>query len=1123
MKMTVLMMMAFCLQLSATTLSQTISLSGSNFSIRKIITEIEKQTDYNVFLNQSDLKGTTPVSVHAEHMDLQDFLQLVFKNQPLEYFIAKKNIILSRKPVSESNDFSLPADIDNMAELYADSVKGQVRGPDGVLPGASIRIKGRREGTMTDVNGRFSIAAKKGQVLIVSYAGMETKEVEVTEDNQTLNIELKLADVALDEVVVNGYFSQNKNSFTGNSIQVSREQMLKVGPRNIIEILQVFDPSFRIQQNLQMGSDPNTLPEFYIRGQSSIGALEMDIESLSRTNLMNNPNLPLFIMDGYEISVTRLYDFDLNRIENITLLKDAAATAIYGSRASNGVVVIETKRPKAGKFSFTYNVTGSVTAPDLTSYNLMDAAEKLTAEVAAGAFTMYDNSGAPSLIVNKYLEYHNKMNNVLKGVNTYWLSQPLRTGFSNKHSLYVEGGENSTRYGIELRHDLDAGVMKGSDRGRSGGGIYIDYRIKNFQFRNHVTLDRVKGQNSPLGSFADFTRRQPYDQIYDDQGNIVRVLPEWTPTANRNLLLNPFFEATLNNSDRSLYTELVNNLSMQWQIHRTLQFRGQLSFSKKESEDESFTDPESGKYYYAEVPRERRGDLSISKGRMFNWNTNLLLVYNNMIDRSVLSGSLGVNVLESKLLSERYAYQGFPSGELNSINYANEVVGKPNISDARTRTAGIFSTINYSFDNTYFADFSLRMDGSSQFGRDKKYAPFWSAGVGVNLHEFSALNEMAFLDRLKLRGSVGQTGKITFPPHAAKHMYTLWVEQYSTGYGGLLTAMGNTNLKWERKNSINVGMDLEMLNQKLSFTLDFYRDRTKDQITNMTIPSSAGFLTYMDNVGEVQNKGVEMNARYTAVRTKNTNLSIFANLASNKNSILKISEAMAAYNRMIDEYYADYTGNNRTKEKYGRTFLKYVEGGSLTSIFGMQSMGINPANGKEVYEDRFGDPTYEWIAADQVIIGNTEPTARGAFGINAQWKSFSFNVAFLYEWGGDRYNNTLVSYVESADVIFFNADRRVLSQRWQKPGDLVPLKDIADRALVTRPTSRFVQRYNAIDIASLSIGYDLPASLAKRIGLSMARVQVSTNNLANISTVRQERGLDYPFARVFNFGIQVSF
>lgn len=297
-------------------------------------------------------------------------------------------------------------------------------------------------------------------------------------------------------------------------------------------------------------------------------------------------------------------------------------------------------------------------------------------------------------------------------------------------------------------------------------------------------------------------------------------------------------------------------------------------------------------------------------------------------------------------------------------------------------------------------------------------------------------------------------------------------------------------------------------------------------VTSVSIPSATGFSSYMDNMGEVSNKGYELNVNLAVVKEADWGINVMANGAHNKNKIMKISESLKAYNDRVDKFYSDYRENNvylSNNEKYQNPIRKYEEGGSEYAIFGMKSLGIDPATGSELFMNRDGSVTYDWNSSEQTIIGNTEPTLQGSFSLNARYKNFTLYSTFMYEFGGDLYNSTLISNVESVDITRYNVDRRVMTSRWKQPGDLSPYKSISDRYQYTRATSRFVQDNNTLTFNSLSLGYDLDQTLTKRIGFSMIRLQLTMNEIAVFSTIHQERGTSYPFSRKFGLMLNASF
>lgn len=1004
------------------------------------------------------------------------------------------------------------------------TINGRVIGADGhTLPGATILLKGSNKGVISDMDGKFFIdVPDKDITLQISFVGMEMQEIKVPKNKKEVIITLKESNHNIDEVVVTGYANLRKESFTGNTVTIKKDELLKVSQSNVISAIQAFDPSFRIAENSAWGSDPNSVPEVYIRGKSGIGVKELDVDVTSKSSLKNNPNLPTFIMDGFEISVTKLYDMDPSRIESVTILKDAAATAMYGSRAANGVVVITTVTPKPGRLNVSYSLTGEVEMPDLSDYDLLNASEKLEAERIAGVFD-------PSIMPNSKTEldarYYEKLYNVQNGVDTYWLSQPLRTSLNTNHSLYIDGGSDNLRFGVELNLKKDQGVMKGSKRDVWGAGAYIQYRVNNLVVRNRFTYDVNSSDDSPYGSFSDYTKQLPYDVFEDENGKYVENLPSWGSKYASDLY-NPLYEATLGNYSRSSYEQVVNNLSLQWNITNDLMLKSTLGLTRQFNKSERFIDPASKKN--TEVITSTNlttGELSTNSGDSFTMDWQASLAYNRFVKEHNINASIGINVMESKSNSLGSYYRGFPASNLSSVNYAERIVSKPSSYEEHSRLMGLIGLVNYSFQNIYLFDASIRMDGSSKFGSEKKYAPFWSFGAGLNLHNYKFMQDFNKLDLFKIRASYGQVGKVNFSSYDAKTTYRLITNQwYKTGYGATLYALGNKNLKWETTNTLDVGFELSLLKRLFYLRANYYIKRTVDCINSVTIPSHTGFTTYQDNIGEIENKGFELDFQSNFIRTKDWNVTFSGNLAHNKNKILKIAESLKAYNDRVDQALNSPFSTNVVKSK---SYRKYQEGISQSAIWAMKSLGIDPASGDEIYLNPDGTITNHWNSSNQVIVGDEEPAIQGSFGLNVTWKRFSLYTTFMYECGGQRYNQTLADKIEGVDILRNNVDARVLSGRWKAVGDLSPYKAIQVKpntsVSATRATSRFVQDYNWVNWNSVTLEYDFNPTLIKSFGLTMLRLGVGANDLARWSSVKQERGLSYPYSKTVNFSLKASF
>ena len=987
------------------------------------------------------------------------------------------------------------------------------------MVGVTIRLDGHSTGVITDINGCYVLTLpEKGGLVIYSYIGFETRKIKVT-SRQKVDVQMVEATESIQEVIVTGYNSIQKESFTGNTTKIEKEDLLKVNPNNLISAIQTFDPSFRIQENLATGSDPNSLPQFVLRGQTGIGETTLgqtSTSSISREVLSGNSNLPIFILDGFEVDVEKIYDLDMNSIHSINILKDAAATAMYGSRAANGVIVIERRAPEAGKFRVQYSGVLSAELPDLSSYNLMNAREKLETERLAG---LYD-SNTPE--IDPYTNgYYQRLNNVLTGVDTYWLSQGLRTALNHKHSVFIDGGENDVRWGVELGFRGTEGVMKHSSRKNANAAFYVDYRIGGLQIKNKVTYTYNKSTDVPFNSFSDYSHLLPYMRLYDENGDYVRRLEKFDGASGTQV--NPLYEINFYNSfDHSGYDEVTDDLSLNWRITDGLRLRGQFSVLMRNSTGDLYKDPASASY--SASTGNINGEKTESTQKRTVIDGSLSLMYNNTFKGHNLNICLSSNMRQMQSTASETRYRGFPGGDLVSSNYAAEVYGKPSSSDNTTRLVGALLTSNYTYNNIYLADLTGRIDGSSEFGSDKRWSMFWSTGAGINIHNYDFMKSNELFSMLKFRVSYGLTGKTNFSLYSAKDMYQLQTDSwYPTGYGVFLYQMGNPNLKWERKYTLDYGVEIGLWHDKIYLKASAYDERTIDLITDYTIPSSTGFTSYKENMGKVKNTGVELELRARLYSDRNWLFQLYGSFARNKNTIIEISQAMRDYNKRVEELFSGYNPESSSDSKYAKTYLKYYEGASLTSIYGMKSLGISPTNGKEIYLRRNGDVTDVWSADEWTIIGDTAPKGQGSFGYTLSYKQLSMFASFLYTFGGDAYNNTLVSYVENADIKNDNVDKRVLLDRWQKPGDITTMKDIRDRNVTTGASSRFVQKNNTLQWSSLTMSYNFRPEQLKKLHLSGLRLSFTMNDLFYWSTIRQERGLDYPYSRSFNLTTNIIF
>ncbi|MGO4288761.1 SusC/RagA family TonB-linked outer membrane protein [Chitinophaga sp. RAB17] len=1115
---TVLLLLTF-LQLSAAVADTGhVTISRKNVSLETIFREIKQQTGYLFFykgsVNIEDLKQ----DVSLKDVTLEEALRTCLSKFTLTYTIVNKTIVISNK-AANTNVTTTPLQEVTISGRITDSTTHTA------MVAVTISVKNKNIYTQSNETGLFKIEAGTGDVLVFSSIGFRRKEV-LLKNTSFLNILMAPNTSALGDVVITGYQVIKKDNYTGNAITVKGEELKRLNPQNILKGLASFDPSFRIAENNLLGSDPNALPKINVRGSTAMPS--MNGEVLDRNNLSSSYNLPVFIMDGFEVPLQKVVDFDINRIASITILKDAAATAVYGSRAANGVIVITTKTPIPGRLRLTYNYELNATAADLTGYHVLNATDKLAYEKLAGLYNAANTAAYNQEDLDK--QYYAKLKNVVSGYNTYWLSQPLRNTYGQKHSMYAEGGDSTFRYGIDLRYQTNPGVMKGSGRDRYSGGMNFNYNpTRTLLIKNEITVTQVNEQNSKYGSFSTYVGMNPYYRITDANGKPIREIANWKvdtkkdgPDQIKNVpVYNPLFEASLGNFDKAAYLELIDALSVDWKINPALRLIGLVSMNNTKSTADKFVSPFSNTFF--ETPASEilnRGSYYYSSSNGIRMDGNLRVVFNKQLGEHALNAVLGSNITYSKTDFKSFEARGFSNDKFTNIGFARTYAeNAAPIGDVpKSSLIGSFFNGSYSYQNKYLMDAAFRVDGSSSFGSDQKYAPFWSAGIGWNVHNEAFFQKMSsVLSRLKITATYGVTGSVDFPPYLAKTIYTYQTANwYSTGIGAVLNGYGNKSLQWQKTYNTEVRGEIGLWHDRLVINPVYYNKLTKGLLTDINLAPSTGYTTYKANLGDMSNKGYELYLTANAYRSRNLNINITGNLAHNTNTIVKISNALKAYNESVNKYQLDPDNNAQ-----GKPLLRYAEGQSTNTIYAVKSMGIDPQNGKELYVASDGSLTYNYNINDTRPVGDYTPKIEGYFGSNITYKNFMFSFSFYYKQGGDMYNQTLVDRVENADPRF-NVDSRALTQRWIKPGDIALYKNIANLN-TTYATSRFIQKDNLLELQSLYLSYDVKSMLTKRMGLQSLRGAVTMNDIFRTSSVRQERGIDYPFARSLTCSILATF
>ena len=1001
------------------------------------------------------------------------------------------------------------------------------------VPGAVIYTNDKKINVISDDKGRYSVSGVPvTATLTVQYMGYKDYEIKVssTREGRATDVYLELDSEMLEETVVTGIFTRRKDSFTGAVQSITSDDIKKMSNNNVIASLKNIDPSMVVLDNLAAGSDPNAMANIQIRGASTLSTATT--QSL-KSDYLNSGNTPLFILDGFETSLQKITDMDMNRVQSITILKDASAKAIYGSKGANGVIVIETKALTGNRSQVTYAGSVSIEAPDLTSYNLCNALEKLEVERRYG---LYDTSWSQEL--NSAMELYNlRLKKALEGESTYWLSKPLRLGVGNKHSLSVELGGKDLKALATFSYNNVNGAMKGSYRRNISGDINLSYRQNKWTFRNIMSVAFMDSEDSPYGSFSEYAVLNPYFTPYDEDGNLKKVLFDGTYTGSNGVpfkyassIANPMYNAFIGTRYYNGYMDFTDNLYVEYQFLQGLKLVGRVGFNSHRTSSEDFIPADHTNYILwpnNEDDMLRKGSYSASNGTYSTYSGDLSAQFNHKFAGvHDIFATAQYNISETRYEEITHYTEGFPNSNMHSITYARQYAQDrvPSGGDGLNRNLGVLLTTGYSYDNRYMADFTLKGSASSVFGTKNRWGLFWSAGLAWNLHNEKWLKGASWIRQLKLRGSVGSSGNQNFTSNTSLPVYRYYSQAYYLGYAGAyLGNMENPSLGWEEKMDYDIGIDFRT--RRINLVADAYIADTRNLVFSRAILPSTGFSMVSDNMGLVRNRGVELQLSYTIYQRGASYFNVFGKVALNDNRVLKISDALESYNKLQQAMAEE---NHQTTP-----VLQYFDGVPMHAIWTVPSLGIDPVSGDEIYVKQDGSITNSWSAADLRYSGSSDPLFNGNFGVNGEIKGLGFNVACTFYGGGYLYNTTLINKVENS-YIAENVDRRIFSGRWYYPGQVAQYKDGTKATIrvddpeyvntfMTMPTSRFVQRNNVMSISSVSVYYELPLRLVRPLHLQRLRATLYANDLYTFSSIEIERGTSYPYARTFSLAVTATF
>lgn len=1109
MKFFILFLFATTLQLSASVYSQEakVTLHMQDASFEEVVKALENSTRYTFLYRDHQIASIKKLNLKYTEIDIKEVLKDCLKGSGLTFVLVDNTIVIQPSGTLVA---------DTVSKI---TVKGVVKDEKGeTLPGVTILLKGTKIGFATDAKGAFNITIPQSKeiTLVFSFVGYLPQEVIVKNDGKPLYIKMKENMIEMDEVnvIVTGIFNKPKESNVGAISHYSGEQLKMAGNRNMLQALNNLDPSFRIVESNAFGSDPNRLPEIQIRGASSLPGLN-EMQGDGRASL----NTPLFILDGFEITLERMMDLNMEEVESITMLKDASSTAMYGSKGANGVMVITSKVPKEGRLRVSYTASLNLELVDLSSYDLMNSREKLDLEYMAGLYTNED----PEKDIALKKMYADKRELVRNGLNTNWMKIPVRNGVGHSHNLSISGGDQNFRYGANFSYNQIVGAMKGSDRKNFNGTVDLAYYREKIQFSNSTTLGINESNVSPYGSFSGYVSMNPYWDPYDSDGFPVPFFEKKKGNEKNHLfanpVANPLYDALLPGFNVSKYTEVTNNFSIQYRPIKGLQLGVNIGFNKKFSNDDAYTSSSHSKFNGDDYTK--KGQYDYSNGRGTSIDASAQVSYGRTFGKHNIYAGFHWSIQQTMDESISFSLLGYMNDKLNGVGNALDYVNKPGSSESTKRNVGFTGTLNYSYANRYYMDMSYRLDGASSFGSQKRFAPFWTVGCGYNLAEENFVkNNLGFISMFKIRMNYGVTGSMSFSPYQAMTMYnylsddTSGTHTYTNSFGMQLYGYGNKDLEWQTTYQFNVGGDWAFFNNRLSFTVNYYRKKTENQITSMALPLSNGYSSYIENFGSVRNTGYDIDFSYYVIRNTERQImwSVRAGISHNKNVLLELSPAVK---ESVEKKTSDF--------RISDMFYLYREGESMSAIYAVHALGVDPSTGKMVYQHSDGTPTYHYDGAARIYCGDNLPKLDGRLSTSMQYKSLSVNIGFSLRAGGQQYNGTYATKIENVNYLN-NADRRVLTvpNRWMKPGDMAQYTGFENKE--SRQSDRYIQDERTFSCNNINVGYDFTQTwVRKMLGMERITLSGSVSNIFYISTIKRERGTDYPFAVQPTFSLTCVF
>lgn len=992
-------------------------------------------------------------------------------------------------------------------------ISGKVKAlGDGLpLPGVSVSVKGNSKvATQTNANGSFSISVPENtKTLIFSYIGFKTKEIGNVFG--VLNVTLEEDEAQLSEVVVVGYGTQSKSSLTSAITKIGGDKVQNIPVPSLESAIQGRTPGVFIEaQNGKLGQ----AIKVRVRGASSVSA----------------GSQPLYVVDGIPITTDNfsnngggatnpLTDLNQNDIESIEILKDASSGAIYGSRASNGVILITTKSGKAGKTNITYNQYNGFSKAT-RKRDFLNAKEYVEYFREAGAAT-----GDEAFVEGRLKRYSAGTEDYKTyAINTDWQDQVFRTAPVQNYNLTLNGGNDKTKFYISGTYNDQQGFLINNAMNQYAGRINLENKATDkltvgFKLALSRTLNRRLSGDNAFSTPVQIVALSPITPTVDPRSGLTSGTLDpntGNPNTNFPVYYNPIISAE-NASFTAIVFRNLGNLYASYAIAKDLSFRTEFGVDVLNQNEEG---------YYGKATVRNLGTPngygSNYSTQSLNYNTNNYFQYNKSLAKSVFDVVLGTSYQKQTVTDNLVKGQQFPSDAFKKLTSASDII-EGSSTETSYSLLSYFSRMNYRFDNKYLFSLSGRVDGSSRFGKNNKYGFFPAASVGWLISEEKFLKTSKVLSLLKLRASYGKTGNSEISNFGSRKLFSSY--SYAGSPGSRPSQFGDTNLKWESTIQADLGLEFGFLNNRISGEVDIYQKKTNDLLLDVQVPATTGFTTATANLGKLSNKGLEflINSENLIGKFK---WSSSVNFSLNRNLITDLKGQVIL---------GTGDGVNRA-----------VEGQPIGVFFTREFAGANPANGDAMYvkntllEDGTRDKTLtnDYNEATSVVVGNPNPQWTAGLSNTFSFKGLDLSVLLQGVYGNDIYNGG--GQYMSASASWFDNQTKDQLKGWKKEGDITMVPQARLGGNGASPSSRFISDGSYMRVKNVTLGYTFPKTMIGKLKIQNLRIYTSGLNLFTVTNydgwdpeVNSDdyadnitQGYDFyaaPQAKTITFGINVGF